>query len=338
MNSTAQKFDLQEAPLKTYAQRWQDSKGRTHDEPLADDRTPYQRDRDRVMFSDAFRRLQYKRQVFMNTEEGDFRTRLTHTLEVAQLSRSVCRNLGLDESLGETCALAHDIGHPPFGHAGEDALNDCMENFGGFDHNIQAMRILQKLESPYVAFDGLNLTWETVEGIAKHNGPIMGDVAENPLFSFLEPARQTSLEAQVGAECDEFDYKHHDLDDGLSTEKLHLDDVMEIMAFRRAWEEVNATYPRAPRDRLVKETIRRMVKRQVRDLLTATQSRIHQSGVQTAEDVRAHKEMLVGFSESMEAEGKELKSFLMENLYRHTSVNRIIFRRIKWCAHYLKPL
>ena len=321
-----EKPNFMKAELAPYACKWQESKGRTHDEPAADDRTPFQRDKDRILFSEAFRRLQYKRQVFMNTEEGDFRTRLTHTLEVAQLSRSMCRNLGLDQDLGEVCALAHDIGHPPFGHAGEDALDECMEEYGGFDHNIQVMNILRDLETAYANFDGLNLSWETLEGIAKHNGPLPDKYKKLAVFKDLEGDTQTHLEGQVAAEADAMAYLHHDLDDGLATGKLHLEEVMHIRAFRRAWEEVSASFPTTDSSRWVKEAIRRMQSRQMRDLQSITMSRLHQHNIQTLDDVRAFPEMLVSFSDKIIDENQELREFLMENLYRHTSVNRYNFQ------------
>ncbi|MFZ2619845.1 MAG: deoxyguanosinetriphosphate triphosphohydrolase [Alphaproteobacteria bacterium] len=334
MSAVAQVKDMdnQEYSVKLapYATRWQTSRGRMHDEPSADHRSPFQRDRDRLIYSDAFRRLQYKTQVFMNPEEGDFRTRLTHTLEVVQLTRTICRGLGLDEDLGEAIALAHDVGHPPFGHAGEDALNDCMEHFGGFNHNVQALRILCELETPYAMFNGLNLSWEVREGVAKHNGPLVGEgsaeLAENKLFSDLLPTQQASLEAQVAAVCDQVTYIHHDLDDGLNTGKLHIEDVMQLPQFKRMWEEVTATYPHAPRSRYLNEAIRRMINRQVRDIISVSRSKIASSGVQTVAEVRELPDMLIGISDPVAKENKLMYDFLYSHLYRHTSVNRYNFQ------------
>ncbi len=315
-----------EKPKASYAMDWRKSRGSYFEEPAADDRTPFQRDRDRILFSEAFRRLQYKRQVFMNTEEGDFRTRLTHTLEVAQLARAVCRNLSLDEDLGEVCGLAHDIGHPPFGHAGEDALNDCMTLYGGFNHNIHTIRILRKLENSYASFNGLNLTWETIEGISKHNGPIPKKLAKMQEFADLDPKTQTHLEGQVAAECDAMAYLHHDLDDGISTGRLTVESAFVVDSFRRAWDEVNALYPRAESSRLISEAIRRMLSRQIHDLEMTTLSNITRNNIEKMADVRKHKKMLVTFSARVEKENKQLKDFLMKNLYRHTSVNRFNFQ------------
>jgi dGTPase len=309
-----------------YATDWRKSQGRLHDEPSADDRTPFQRDRDRIVYADAFRRLQYKTQVFMNSEEGDFRTRLTHTLEVAQLTRAICRFLQLDEDLGEAIALAHDLGHPPFGHAGEDALNDCMKDYGGFEHNVQTLLILRQLESPYAQFDGLNLSWEVLEGVAKHNGIIERKLSKNELFKDLAPGSQPGLEAQVAAACDALAYKHHDLDDGLATGKLHLEEVLSLPQFKRVWDEVSATYPRIAEPRKIKEAIRRLINRQVRDILANSKQNFMRARIQTLPEVRAQEHFLVGFSEEVAADNEKLSTFLFHNLYRHTSVNRFNFQ------------
>lgn len=311
--------------LAPFATRWETTRGRDMKEPEPTDRTPFQRDRDRIVHSDAFRRLQYKTQVFTNSEEGDFRTRLTHSLEVAQLTRTICRTLGLDEDLGEAVALAHDLGHPPFGHAGEEALDRCMESFGGFRHNDNTMKILRKLERRYAAFDGLNLTWETLEGAAKHNGPIEGDVPA--VMADLEPETWCGLEAQVAALCDDIAYNHHDLDDGLMSGKLYLDDVIGALPnFRRVWEEVTSTYPQQEEHRLIKETIRRMMTRQVKDLLHTSTHKLNKVQPQSAEEVRAYDTALILFSKDMAADMKNMKQFLFKRMYRHYQVNRMMFR------------
>jgi dGTPase len=314
-----------ESPLASYATYWRASKGRSAEETPAADRSPFQRDRDRIIHADAFRRLQYKMQVFANMEEGDFRTRLTHSLEVAQLARTMSRSLKLDEDLAETVALSHDLGHPPFGHAGEDALKRCMKGFGGFDHNLQALRIVRQLEQRYGGFDGLNLTWESLEGIAKHNGPLP-EYADHPLVKDLDPTRFCGLEAQMAAIADDLAYLHHDLDDGLSTGALRLDQVMTLEPFRRVWDEVDATFPQQTEYRKIKETIRRLMSRQVRDVLNTTQANIQKSGVKTVEDVRALDHPLVTQSPDAAAESKVVRAFLMEAVYRYFKVNRMSFK------------
>lgn len=311
--------------LAPYATHWQNSRGRIYDEPSAHERTPFQRDRDRIIHSDAFRRLQYKTQVIINIEQGDFRTRLTHTLEVAQLTRSICRAMSLDEDLGEAVALAHDLGHPPFGHAGEDALNRCMKDFGGFYHNDQTLHILRDLECRYGAFDGLNLTWEALEGIAKHNGPVEGPYDD--LIADLEPNTWCGLEAQAAALADDIAYNHHDLDDGLSTNNLHLDEVIaSLPQFSRVWEEVTATFPKADQRRQVKETISRMIGRQVKDVLSNSELLLARHNPQSAEEVRALAMPVVAFSDEVQEENKQVKAFLMDKLYRHYKVNRMVFK------------
>ncbi len=316
--------------LAPYATKWRESRGRFNQEPVALDRTPFQRDRDRVIHSDAFRRLQYKTQVFANSMEGDhFRTRLTHSLEVAQVTRTICRSLDLDDDLGEVIALAHDMGHPPFGHMGENALNACLKQYGGWKHNEQTMRVIMELESPYGGFDGLNLTWETLEGIAKHNGPIQGDEAESNFFKDLEPNTYAGLEAQVAALADDIAYNHHDLDDGLRAGSLHLEQVMELPQFHRAYTEVTSTFPQANPTRIIKETIRRMLSRQVQDVLITSRNILMKVNPQSVEDVRNHSETLIKMSEDVAKETKEIKEFLYDNMYRHYITNRMGFRAYK---------
>jgi dGTPase len=316
--------------LAPYATDWRESRGRFHEEPVALDRTPYQRDRDRVIHSDAFRRLQYKTQVFVNFMEGDhFRTRLTHSLEVAQITRTICRSLGLDEDLGEVISLSHDMGHPPFGHAGEDALDKCVKEYGGWRHNEQTMRVIRELESPYGSFEGLNLTWETLEGIAKHNGPIPKEEAKFRLFKDLEPETHAGLEAQVAALADDMAYNHHDLDDGLRAGSLHLEQVMTLPQFHRAYTEVSSTFPNANYVRTIKETIRRMLSRQVQDVLTVSRARLAKEKLKCVEDVRNFGEPLICMSPEVMEETQEIKKFLFQNMYRHYIKNRMDFRAHK---------
>ena len=322
---TALKESPIEPTLSPYATHHEGAKGRLIEEPKALDRTPFQRDRDRIIHSDAFRRLQYKTQVITNGEEGDFRTRLTHSLEVAQLTRTLCRSLGLDEDLGEAIALAHDLGHPPFGHAGEMALDRCMEKFGGWRHNDQTLRIVRKLERRYCAFDGLNLTWEALEGIAKHNGPLTKPY-DTAMCDDLNPTQWCGLEGQVAAIADDLAYNHHDLDDGLSTGTLQLEHVMVLPAFKRVWDEVTSIYPRAERYRHIKETVRRMIGRQVQDVLATSRMAIQKSSVQTVEEVRNYPETLIRFSDQVAQESRQLKDFLMDNMYKHYKVNRMTFK------------
>jgi len=315
--------------LASYAVDFKQSQGRAVEEPSADGRSPYQRDRDRIIHSSAFRRLQYKTQVMTNSEDGDFRTRLTHTLEVAQLSRSLARRLNLDDDLAELCALAHDLGHPPFGHAGEDALNEKMKNYGGFDHNLQTLSIVRKLECRYGNFDGLNLTWESLEGIGKHNGPFDKNIQNNALVKDLKPKTYASLEAQIAALCDDIAYNHHDLDDGIATGKIQLEAAVAVPAVRRVWDEVLATYPKIERFRQVKELVRRLIDKQVRDALAATRSNLTLMKPQSVEDVRNAGKQIVSFSDKGGAESDELKAFLFEHMYRHYEVNRQAFKAHK---------
>ncbi len=314
--------------LASYACLWKESKGRDFSEPEAADRTPFQRDRDRVIHSEAFRRLQHKTQVYFNVTVTDhIRTRLTHSLEVAQIARTACRTLHLDEDLGEAVALSHDLGHPPFGHAGEDALNECMEGLGGFNHNIQAMRILRKLENRYCAFDGLNLTWESMEGISKHNGPLEGVEATNPLMSDMVPDKHCSLEGQLAAIADDIAYNHHDLDDGLHTGMLTFRQIMDgLPYFARMYDSVQSSHPSADESRLFKETIKKSIGLHVQDLLKTTQHNIVKAKIQTVDDVRNAGKMLVTVSPKMEKNMKEMKSFMYANVYRNRHINAENFR------------
>lgn len=309
-----------------YATLHEESKGRLFVEAENKGRTPFQRDRDRIIHADAFRKLQYKTQVYANESPSDhYRTRLTHSMEVAQVARSICRTLRLDEDLGECVALAHDLGHTPFGHAGEDALDKCMEPYGGYRHNDQTLKIVTQLERRYPAFDGLNLTWEAREGIAKHNGPLKeGFDAE--LYKGLDPNSYSGLEAQVAALSDDIAYNHHDVDDSLHMGSLTLNAIKEVDSFNRVYIEVESSYPHADERRLIKETLRRMMDKAIRDLIKTSTQRIKDSGVKHVEEVRNYGEPLIVFSDPVEKSMKELKKFMFQNVYRHYQMNRATFR------------
>ena len=312
--------------LAPYACQSESSRGRLHKESEDPNRTPYQRDRDRIIHSAAFRRLEYKTQVFVNHEGDHYRTRLTHSLEVSQLARSISRLLGLNEELSEALALAHDLGHTPFGHAGEDALEAAMETFGGFDHNAQTLRILTKLEHRYAEFDGLNLTWETLEGIAKHNGPVKEPpraMAEYLKQHDLEVGTFASAEAQVASLSDDIAYNNHDIDDGLRSGLITVEQIRAIPFVNSSFSEVEKKYSNIGTYRMVHEAIRRMINRMVVDLLQHTQKQIKDSGVTSADDIRKLGRPLVGFSPAMQEHVAQLKIFLTRHVYRHYRVNRM---------------
>ena len=304
------------------------SRGRHHIENPVGSRGPrsvYQRDRDRIIHSIAFRRLRQKTQVFVAPDGDHFRVRLTHSLEVAQIGRTIARALGLDEDLTEALCLAHDIGHPPFGHAGEDALETSMEGYGGFDHNGHALRILTQLESPYPLWSGLNLTWEMLEGLAKHNGPVPHPewaMAAVDLAFPLALDTWPSLEAQVAAIADDIAYDNHDIDDGLRAGLIDFDALLDVPLVRSGWDKVCARYPDVDPARLRPELVRQQIGAMVTDVIEETQARIQSSGVASADDVRALGRPLSGFSSVMAAEEKTLKSFMYANLYHHPSQQR----------------
>lgn len=311
-------FDARLAP---YAAHSAASRGRRFPEPPPASRSEFQRDRDRIIHSTAFRRLEYKTQVFVNHEGDLFRTRLTHSIEVAQIARSIARNLRLNEDLVEAISLAHDLGHTPFGHAGQDALNDCMKDYGGFEHNLQSLRVVDELEEHYGAFNGLNLMYDTREGILKHcssaNAAKIGDIGQR----FLEK-KQPALEAQLANLADEIAYNNHDIDDGLRSGLLMTTQLDQVDFYARHRREVEAMYPGISGRRAIHETIRRMINALIVDLIQASQSRIQDAHVTTVEDVRnAHP--LITFSDEMTREAAFLKRFLRENLYRHYQVNRM---------------
>ena len=319
--------------MAVYACRPAGSRGRLHPEPESQTRTCFQRDRDRIIHSAAFRRLEYKTQVFVNHEGDFFRTRLTHSLEVAQIARSVCRSLRLNEDLAEALALAHDLGHPPFGHAGEDALSEMMAPFGGFDHNVQSLRVVTVLEHRYAEFDGLNLTWETLEGVVKHNGPIIGKLARRPLstgsaaayakYDHLDLDTFPGAEAQVAALADDIAYNNHDIDDGLRAGLFSIDDLQEVPLVGPVFAAVRQSYPGIEDSRLIHESVRRLIGLMVHDLLAETRRRIEALDPGTADDVRRAGAPVVAFSEQMQGNDRALKAFLVDNMYRHYQLNRM---------------
>ncbi|WAV91232.1 deoxyguanosinetriphosphate triphosphohydrolase [Oxalobacter aliiformigenes] len=307
--------------LAVYASDPRDSRGRQYVEPVDLSRTEYQRDRDRIVHSGAFRRLEYKTQVFVNHEGDLFRTRLTHSIEVAQIARSVARNLSLNEDLTEAISLAHDLGHTPFGHAGQDALNACMADYGGFEHNLQSLRVVDVLEERYGMFDGLNLTYETREGILKHcsmeAAEKLGDLGRR----FLE-GKQPSLEAQLANVADEIAYNNHDVDDGLRSGLLSIRQLKDVDLFARFWTEVQRAMPGITERRAIHETIRRMIGTLILDLTQTSLERIREIDPKSVEDVR-NAMPLIAFSDDMTEKSRLLKKFLFENLYRHYQVNRM---------------
>jgi dGTPase len=301
------------------------SRGRMHEEPPGGARSPYQRDRDRIIHSTAFRRLQYKTQVFVYHEGDHFRTRLTHSLEVAQIARSIARELALDEDLAEALALAHDLGHPPFGHAGEDALDAVMKPYGGFDHNAQSLKAVTLLEARYAGFDGLNLTWETLEGLAKHNGPLRRPppyIAEFDRRYALDLTTHASAEAQVAAIADDIAYNNHDLDDGVRAGIFALEDAAAIPLVAEGLEAARAANPGMARDRATGETVRRVINAMVNDVVAETRRRIARLDPKSVDDIRAADRPVVAFSETMMEANNQLRAFLFQRMYRHWRVNR----------------
>jgi dGTPase len=302
------------------------SRGRLHPEPDSPTRSPWQRDRDRIIHSTAFRRLQYKTQVFVNHEGDFYRTRLTHSLEVAQIARSVARELALDEDLAEALALAHDLGHPPFGHAGEDALALATKPFGGFDHNAQSLRVVTLLEARYAAFDGLNLSWETLEGLAKHNGPLRKPPAYVLDYTGkhdLELSTYASAEAQVAALADDIAYHSHDLDDGWRAQLLSPADLAHLPVVGEALAAARVASLDVPPPRLRHETIRRVIHALITDLVAETRRRIDALAPRDADAIRAAKAPVVAFSPAMAQANRVIKEFLFARMYRHWRVNRM---------------
>jgi dGTPase len=311
-----------DSALAPYAASERHSRGRRHAEPKPDLRGEYQRDRDRIIHSNAFRRLVYKTQVFVNHEGDLYRTRITHSIEVAQIARSVAHALQLNETLTEAISLAHDLGHTPFGHAGQDALNACMRPFGGFEHNLQSLRVVDELEDRYADFHGLNLTFECREGILKHcslrNARALGEVGER----FIR-RQQPSLEAQIANLADEIAYNNHDVDDGLRAGLIDVASLAQVRLFSREHRAVREHYPTLAERKLIHETIRRMINHVAVDLVRSTRERIEQAAPRSIDDVRRRSKPLAGFSEGVLEEHQELKAFLRERVYRHHRVLRM---------------
>ncbi|MBL4726014.1 MAG: deoxyguanosinetriphosphate triphosphohydrolase [Rhizobiaceae bacterium] len=310
--------------LAPFACQASESRGRLVSEPSSPTRTPFQRDRDRIVHSTAFRRMKHKTQVFVYHEGDHYRTRLTHSIEVSQIARALARAFAVDEDLAEALALSHDFGHTPFGHTGEDALNAVMADFGGFDHNAQSLRIVTGLERRYAAFDGLNLSWETLEGLVKHNGPVTENVAQS-ILKFdkkfdLWLDSHSSIEAQCAAIADDIAYNAHDLDDGLRAELFSLADISELPLARETLVQVKAEYPDLNDSRIIHEVIRRQITAMVEDVIGETSRRLDQLKPKSADDVRHAGRTIVAFSGPMAEKEKTIKAFLFANMYRAPGV------------------
>ena len=321
--------------LAPYACQWRQSRGRLHPEPASPTRSPFQRDRDRIIHSTAFRRLKHKTQVFIHHEGDHYRTRLTHSIEVAQIARSLARALRVDEDLAEALALAHDFGHTPFGHTGEEVLDELMRPWGGFDHNAQSLRLVTRLERRYAEFDGLNLSWETLEGLVKHNGPVIGPDGQGiggsvplPILEFnalfdLDLARHSSLEAQCAAIADDIAYNAHDLDDALRAGMFDLDALEELPLAGDLLASVRDRYPELDEVRTTHEIVRRQITAMVEDVLAEAMRNIEELAPASDEDVRAAGRTLVGFAAPMAKTERAIKDFLYARVYRAPGVMRI---------------
>lgn len=324
-------IDLSSPPvLAPYATHVLQTRGRRVPEPPSSSRTDFQRDRDRIIHSGAFRKLRNKTQVFIESEGDYYRTRLTHSLEVAQIARTVARVLSMDEDLAETVALAHDLGHTCFGHAGEDGLAEAMAPYGGFSHNEQTIRILTKLEHRYIDFDGLNLTWETLEGVVKHNGPVSGPLSATMqelvgLYD-LELATYAGPEAQIAALADDIAYNTHDIDDGHRAGLFRMEDLKALPLFGETLHTLTDRYPKAPHDRIMHEAVREVIGLLVIDVLTTTRQNIRQLAPRSVEDIRHAKEAVVNFSPLMIQHMRSIREFLFARMYRHTQVNRVCYK------------
>lgn len=321
------------APLAPYAAKAELTRGRLFPEEESATRTPFQRDRDRVVHAVSFRRLKHKTQVFISNEGDHYRTRLTHSLEVAQISRSIARILKLDEDLAECVALAHDLGHPPFGHTGEDVLKECMASYDGFDHNAHTLRLLTKLERRHARFGGLNLTWETLEGVVKHNGPLTGAgaVKKEPLPAAIAEYAGThdlwldtyaSLEAQVAAIADDIAYNNHDVDDGLRAGLFSFEAARTLPLVGEAIAKVEEAYPEAPRDIVIAEAVSDLIGAMIMDVVAETRARLDDLKPKDADAIRRAGRQIADFSPGMKAQLTGLRTFLHENVYRHYKVNR----------------
>lgn len=327
-NHEAQAYNYCALPLAAYACRPDASKGRIYEEEESSSRTPFQRDRDRIIHSSAFRRLKGKTQVFVAHEGDHYRTRLTHSLEVSQIARSLARALMVNEDLAEAIALSHDLGHTPFAHIGEEYLADCMKPYGGFEHNDQSLRILTQLERKYPGWPGLNLTWETIEGVVKHNGPVTKKTLPTTLREILHQTdlrieTHASLEAQVAAIADDIAYNNHDVEDGLRAGMFALEDLKELTLLGPIIAKAKKDWPDVTEHYIVQETVREMIGAMVTDVFEETQRRLSEYKPKSPEDIRQAGFQTVAFSEGMYKQVEELRAFLYKKMYRHFTVNRI---------------
>ena len=308
-----------------FSTSFENSKGRLHNENESENRNPYQRDRDRVIHSDSFRLLKHKTQVFLAHTGDYYRTRLTHSLEVSQISRSISRRLGLDEDLAEVLALSHDLGHPPFAHSGEEVLNKCMNDYDGFDHNAQTLRILTSLEERYPSFNGLNLTWETLEGVVKHNGPLLDPhivIKEYNKLHDLELNTYPGLEAQIASLSDDIAYNNHDIDDGFRAGFISLDDLKNIELFSEIIKEINSEFKGIDNYMIVKELIRRLIGLMVNDLIKNTKKNISKVNPKNAEEIRSHNGLIASFSDFFISQDTQIRNFLRSRVYEHNSIEK----------------
>ena len=306
-----------------FSTSFENSKGRLHNENESQNRNPFQRDRDRVIHSDSFRLLKHKTQVFLAHTEDYYRTRLTHSLEVSQISRAVSRRLGLDEDLAEVLALSHDLGHPPFAHSGEEILNKCMKDYDGFDHNAQTLRILTSLEERYPLFEGLNLTWETLEGVVKHNGPLLNPhivIKEYNNIHDLELDTFPGLEAQIASLSDDIAYNNHDIDDGFRAGLISLDDLKKIDLFAEIIKEINIEFKNIDDYMIVKELIRRLIGLMVNDLISNTKKNIDKIKPNNPEQIRSQKSLVASFSDFFISQDNQIRKFLRTRVYEHSSI------------------
>ena len=308
-----------------FSTSFENSKGRLHNENESENRNPFQRDRDRVIHSDSFRLLKHKTQVFLAHTGDYYRTRLTHSLEVSQISRSISRRLGLDEDLAEVLALSHDLGHPPFAHSGEEILNECMNDYDGFDHNAQTLRILTSLEERYPLFNGLNLTWETLEGVVKHNGPLLDPhivIKEYNKLHDLELNTYPGLEAQIASLSDDIAYNNHDIDDGFRAGFISLDDLKNIELFSEIIKEINSEFKGIDNYMIVKELIRRLIGLMVNDLIKNTKKNISKVNPKNAEEIRSHNGLIASFSDFFISQDTQIRNFLRSRVYEHNSIEK----------------
>ena len=308
-----------------FSTSFENSKGRLHNENESKNRNPFQRDRDRVIHWDSFRLLKHKTQVFLAHTGDYYRTRLTHSLEVSQISRSISRRLGLDEDLAEVLALSHDLGHPPFAHSGEEVLNKCMNDYDGFDHNAQTLRILTSLEERYPSFNGLNLTWETLEGVVKHNGPLLDPhivIKEYNKRHDLELNSYPGLEAQIASLSDDIAYNNHDIDDGFRAGFISLDDLKNIEVFSEIIKEINSEFKSIDNYMIVKELIRRLIGLMVNDLIKNTKKNIRKVSPKNAEEIRSHNGLIASFSDFFISQDTQIRNFLRSRVYEHNSIEK----------------